>query len=143
MKRLALAAMLFGAVCVASFALRAEDAPEPTLYVQVRFESCLNGDADAEALAAWNSFVVEAKKIQGFVDAFRPRPHKTENDDVLGTLNQPRLTVAQITALAVEAGKLINSPCFNRPQLSIKLSSATMEIKPLVPPKTSIPRPRD
>ncbi len=140
MKCFALVAVLLAVLCVAPFAVRAEDPPEPTFYVQVAFESCLNGDTDAEALAAWNAFVVEANKIQNCVGTFRERIKKAENHSFVGALNQPRLTAAQIATLTVEAGKLINSPCFNKPLFAIRLSNAPMEIKPLIKPKISIPR---
>ncbi len=146
MKRFALVAVLLAVLCVAPFAVRAEDAPEPTLYVQVEFYSTLNGDADAEALAAWNSFVAEVNKIQGCISETKPRSRKTENDSFYAMLNQPRLTTEQITTLTVEVGKLLDAPCFKQANFSMKLSRTPIAINrhwlDAGKPKTSIPLPR-
>ncbi len=140
MKRLALAAALVMLVAVACVAFGA-DAPEPTLYVQVAFYSCITGDADAEALAAWNSFVAEANKLAPCVGEWHPRkaypdgsldPNRTSS----AALDQPRLTSTQIAALSLEIGKLLDSPCFRHPQFSMKLSRTPIQIKPYVDPQT-------
>ncbi len=149
MKGLALAAMLLGAVCVASFALRAEDAPEPTLYVQIEFSSMLHGDSDAEAEAAWKSFVAEVNKLGPCVGEWKARkPHRDRESflsrEAKAMLGQPRLTSAQIATLSVEVGKLLDSPCFRSPTFSMKLSRTPIAINrhniDAGEPKTPIPR---
>ena len=157
MKRLALAAVLLVALCAAvAFAQQATspfepkvktaEAEPPMLYVQVKFYSTLNGNTDAEALAAWNSFVAEVNKLRPCTGTWEPRkpyPDKSIDPgrDCQGSLNQPRLTSAQIATLSVEIGKLLDSPCFRSPQFSMKLSRTAIAIKPPVDPKARpIPR---
>ena len=118
---------------------KAAEAQEPRLYVSLGFDGYLVGDADAEAIVAWDEFVAKVNKDLGttMASTFRPRNRKTPNDSINGVLGTAHLTMGQFATLHAAMNALLGQPCFSTGLFTTRVSRD--ETEPIQARKVYVP----